>query len=91
MLDFYRPHKLDQISVIKMSKYYQGGSVIGGVEKPLFKIGACKSYGSYIIAPNGNVIGCCEEAFVYPKIKSKVPNIFKQRLEECKKQSNYLY
>lgn len=91
MLNFYQPYKLDQISIIKMSQYYQGGSVINGVEKPEFKIGTCENYGSYIIAPNGDLVGCCEEVFVYPKIKDKVPNIFKQSLEECQKQSDYLY
>lgn len=91
MLDFYQPYKLDQISVIKMSQYYQGGSVINGVEKPEFKIGSCENYGSYIIAPNGDFVGCCEEVFVYPKIRDKIPNIFKQSLEECQKQSDYLY
>ena len=34
--------------------------------------------------PNG-------EFYFYPKIKSKVPNIFKQSLQECQKQSDHLY
>lgn len=93
MLDFYRPHKLDQITVNKMFVVYEGGNKhIGGNYTAIpYKVGTCANYGSYVVQTNGTVIGCCGETYFYPKIKSKVPNIFKQSLEECQKQSDYLY
>ena len=94
MLDFYRPHKLDQITVNKMFETTEQGIIYKDVARkiPKYKVGTCKSYGgSYLVQTNGSVLGCCGEFYFYPKIKSKVPNIFKQSLQECQKQSDHLY
>ncbi|MCL9822736.1 radical SAM protein [Helicobacter colisuis] len=93
MLDFYRPYKLDQITVNKMFEVFEGGNKHIGVNYAAipYKIGTCSNYGSYMIQTNGTILGCCGEIYFYPKIKDKVPNIFKQSLEECQKQSDYLY
>ncbi|WP_279128761.1 hypothetical protein [Helicobacter winghamensis] len=92
MLDFYRPYKLNQISVNKMSLYDDKGSVLAdNLKGKDYEVGTCKSYGSYIVLTDGSVVGCCDEVHIYPKLRDKIPNIFKQSLEECKKQSDYLY
>lgn len=94
MLDFYRPHKLDQITVNKMFETTEQGIIYKDAARkiPKYKVGTCKSYGgSYLVQTNGSVLGCCGEFYFYPKIKSKVPNIFKQSLQECQKQSDHLY
>lgn len=94
MLNFYWPYKLDQITVNKMFQTSSEGVVYKDVYRklPKYEIGTCKSYGgSYLIQTDGSMLGCCGEFYVYPKIKDKIPNIFKQSLEECQKQSDYLY
>lgn len=94
MLDFYRPHKLDQITVNKMFETTEQGITHKDMlrEIPKYKVGTCKNYGgNYLVQTNGSVLGCCGEFYFYPKIKSKVPNIFKQSLQECQKQSDHLY
>lgn len=93
MLNFYQPYKLDQITVNKMFEIFEGGNKHIGTNYTAipYKIGTCGNYGSYVIQTNGTMIGCCGETYFYPKIKDKVPNIFKQSLEECQKQSDYLY
>ncbi|MBX7546414.1 hypothetical protein, partial [Helicobacter turcicus] len=93
MLDFYRPYKLNQISVNKMFIVFDGGNKHVGVDftPSPYEIGTCKSYGSYMVQTNGSVVGCCGELYFYPKLRDKIPNIFETSLEECKKQSDFLY
>lgn len=94
LLSFYQPHKLNQISVNKMFATSSEGIVYKNVDRelPKYVVGSCKSYGgSYLIQTDGSVLGCCGELYFYPQLKSKIPNIFKHSLEECKKQSDDLY
>lgn len=92
MLDFYQSYGINQISVNKMFVTSDKGIEYGGVDFNIsYKKGNCQSYGSYIVGPNGSVLGCCGQFYFYPMLKDKVPNIFKQSLEECKKQSDDLY
>ena len=94
LLSFYQPHKLNQISVNKMFVTTKEGVSYKDCNKqiPKYVVGTCKSYGgSYLIQTDGSVLGCCGEFYFYPQLKDKIPNIFKQSLEECKKQSDSLY
>ncbi|MBX7491562.1 SPASM domain-containing protein [Helicobacter turcicus] len=92
MLDFYRPYKLNQISVNKMSIYHEGGSVLmDNLKGKDYEVGTCSAYGAYIVLTDGSVVGCCDEVHIYPKLRDKIPNIFETSLEECKKQSDFLY
>lgn len=94
LLSFYQPHKLNQISVNKMFVTTKEGVSYKDCNKqiPKYVVGTCKSYGgSYLIQTNGSVLGCCGEFYFYPQLKDKIPNVFKQSLEECKKQSDFLY
>ncbi len=94
LLSFYQPHKLNQISVNKMFVTTKEGVRYKDCSKeiPKYVVGTCKSYGgSYLIQTDGSVLGCCGEFYFYPQLKDKIPNIFKQSLEECKKQSDSLY
>lgn len=93
LLAFYQPHKLNQISVAEMFiATKEGVSYKDYKDTPSYVVGTCKSYGAnYIITPDGSVFGCCAEFFLFPKLKDKIPNIFKKSFDECKQQSDDLY
>lgn len=94
MLEFYQPYKLNQISVNEMFKTSEEGIVYEAVKnkQPSYQVGTCASYGnSYLVQQDGSVLGCCGQFYFYPQIREKIPNIFKQSLEECIKQSDFLY